>query len=102
VPIPIVGDPRSGDGLISGEFGDALVEAETHLGDLQAVERQIAAKGRDLGVDRLILLVADTRHNRAVLAAHPEIRERFPIETRACLMQLRRGLDPEGDCLVVL
>ena len=102
VPIPIAGDPRSGDGLISGTFGDVLVEAETHLGDVQATERRVAAKARDLGADRVILLVADTRHNRGVLQLHPELRDRFPIGRRACLLALARAVDPGGDALVLL
>jgi len=102
VPMPIAGDPRAADGMIDGPFGSALVEAETNLGDIQALERKVAAKQRDIGADRVILLVADTRHNREVINTHPEIRERFPIDTRSCLGKLARGLDPGGDCLVIL
>ena len=102
VPMPIAGDLRSGDGMIGGEGWDALVEAETHLGDIQLIELQASAKQRDLGARRLILLVSDTRHNREVLRLHPEIRERFPIDTRTCLRRLMTGVDPGGDALVVL
>jgi len=102
VPIPIAGDRRSGDGLIQAERWSALVEAESRVGDLQLVERRAAAKQRDLGASRLILLIADTRHNREVLRLHPELLERFPVGTRRCLAALGRGVDPGGDCLVVL
>lgn len=102
VPIPIAGDRRSGDVAISGNGWDALVEAEVRLEDVQLVERRAAAKQRDLGAGRLILLVADTRHNRSVLRLHPELRERFPIGTRACLKRLATEVDPGNDCLVVL
>lgn len=102
VLIPIAGDPRSADGVVDGPFGLAIVEAETHLGDLQAVERKAAAKARDVGATRLILLVSDTRHNRGVIRLHPELRERFPVDTRRCLARLGTGLDPGGDCLVRL
>lgn len=102
VPIPIAGDLRSGDGMIGGEGWDALVEAETHLGDIQLIERRASAKQRDLGANRLVLLVSDTRHNREVLGLHPELRERFPMDTRTCLARLGRGEDPGEDCLVVL
>ena len=102
VVIPITGDARSGDGLLAGDGWEALVEAETYLGDVQLVERRAAAKQRDLGADRLILLVADTRHNREVIRLHPELRERFPIDTRTCLHRLGQGLDPSGDALVIL
>ena len=102
VPVPIAGDRRSGDAMLDVEGGSVLIEAETHLGDLQAIERKGAAKARDLGATRLVLLVADTRHNRAVIRLHPELRERFPVPARACLAGLSAGRDPGCDALVLL
>lgn len=102
VPMPIEGDRRSADALIEGATFEIIVEAETHLDDIQALERGIAGKQRDLGVARIILLVADTRHNRAVIARVPELRRRFPVGTRACLAALAAGRDPGGDGLVIL
>jgi hypothetical protein len=69
---------------------------------VQARERSIAAKQRDLGATRAILLVADTRHNREVLRATPELMARFPVDTRSCLRALAHGQDPGGDALVIL
>jgi transcriptional regulator with XRE-family HTH domain len=102
VPMPIAGDLRSGDAVISVEDGEILIEAETRLDDIQAIERKSAAKARDLGTSYLILLVADTRHNREVIRAHPELKARFPIDTRTCLARLAKGLLPDGDGLVIL
>jgi transcriptional regulator with XRE-family HTH domain len=102
VPIPIEGDRRSADAVLDAGGSDVLVEAETHLADIQLLERGIGGKQRDLGIGRVILLVADTRHNRAVIARVPERQRRFPIGTRACLMALAQGRDPGGDALVVL
>jgi transcriptional regulator with XRE-family HTH domain len=102
VPIPITGDLRAGDGVIEAAFGAILVEAETRLTDLQAVERKAQLKKRDLGAHRLILLISDTPTNRRVVALHPELLERFPIGTRRCLAALGRAEDPGGDCLVIL
>jgi transcriptional regulator with XRE-family HTH domain len=102
VPMPIAGDRRSADAVIEGAAMAAMVEAETYLGDIQALERGISAKQRDLQIARVILLVADTRHNRHVIANVPELTRRFPIATRACLAALTRGRDPGGDCLLVL
>jgi transcriptional regulator with XRE-family HTH domain len=102
VTIPIAGDPRSADAVLDGHNWDALMEAETRLGDVQLVERRARGKQRDLGADRVILLVSDTRHNREVIRLHPELRERFPIDTRTCLKRLAAGEDPGGDCLVIL
>lgn len=102
VPIPLPGDRRSADGVVDGTDFEAIVEAETHLDDVQRVERDAAAKQRDIGATRLILLVAATRHNRAVIRAVPELTRRFPVSTRACLASLRRSSDPGGDALVML
>jgi hypothetical protein len=102
VAVPLAGDLRSGDAMVTVADGDILIEAETRLDDLQAVERKTAAKARDLGVRRSILLVADTRHNREVIRSHAELRERFPIDTRTCLSRLAREEDPGGDALVIL
>jgi hypothetical protein len=102
VPMPLPGDLRSADVVIDGPSVDEMVEAETRLDDVQALERRVRLKQRDLAIRRVILLVADTRHNRAVLAAHPELAVRFPISTRACLAALRDGRDPGGDAIVLL
>jgi hypothetical protein len=102
VPIPIPGDLRSADATATARGFDVTIEAETRLGDVQAAERKLHTKQRDLVTSRAILLVADTRHNRRVIATVPELRTQFPIDTRACLAALGRGEDPGGDCLVVL
>lgn len=102
VPIPIPGDRRSADGVAAAGGFDAVVEAETRIHDIQAVVRGLRAKQRDLGAKRAILLLADTRHNRAVIDAVPELRAQFQVPTRACMAALARGEDPGGDCLVIL
>lgn len=106
VPVPIAGDLRSGDAMqtVTAADGKAevLFEAETHLDDIQLLERRAAAKQRDLGARRLVLLVADTRHNKDVIRQHPELHERFPIGARKALAALARGDDPGGDCMLVL
>ena len=112
VPIPLPGDLRSADGVatvppnpagpVDGGPVDAVVEAETRLHDVQATERRLRAKQRDLGTKRAILLVADTRHNRGVISAVPELRRQFPVGTRSCLAAFKAGRDPGADCLVIL
>ena len=102
VPIPIPGDQRSADVVLGRPPDAAIVEAETRLNDLQALERRVGAKQRDMGVERVILLIADTRHNRDVLEHHPELRERFPVSTRAALIALKAGTLPDGDAIVIL
>jgi len=102
VPVPIAGDPRSADAMVAIGRVYILVEAETHLGDFQAFERRIGAKARDLGADRVVLLLADTRHNRAMLNTIPAIRERFSVDMRTWFRSIANGEDPGGDAVVIL
>lgn len=102
VPVPIAGDLRSADAVIDGRGVAILVEAETRIGDVQALERRINAKQRDLRLTTVVLLVADTRHNRHVVAEYPQLRSRFPVSTRAALSALAHGQEPSGDSIVFL
>ena len=78
------------------------VEAETRPTDLQALQRRLALKLRDGGVDELILVLADTRHNRAFLQAHgDELMRQFPVPGRRAMELLAAGAHP-GGCAVVL
>ncbi len=78
-------------------------DAEARLGDVQALLRRTALKRRDGGVARLILLVADTRHNRAVLrAAAAEFAAAFPADPRQAHACLRKGIDPGADALILV
>ena len=103
VPLPIPGDRRAWDGFIRVGNGAIGVEAEARIRDAQAVDRRCALKRRDGGVDMVILLVADTRANRRMLALHREaLRSSFPLDTRQILAALRAGRAPSGSGIVVL
>lgn len=102
VPVPIEGDRRSADAVVRVSGVEVLVEAETRVDDVQALERKINAKQRDMGISRAILLVADTRHHRDLVAQIPEFRSRFPVSARACFAALGEGRDPGGDALVIM
>lgn len=96
-------DYRAWDAGIDGAGVRVRVDAETHVGDLQAVERRVALKQRDGEETCVILLLADTSHHRALLAeAGDAIRSRFPISQRAALAALRDGRSPGGNALVLL
>jgi transcriptional regulator with XRE-family HTH domain len=108
-PGPRLGDRRAADSTIRAALGPdgvaagmTMVEAETRLGDLQALERRVRTKARDLGATSVILLIADTRHNRAILRAYPEFRTMYPVSARDCLRALGEGRLPDGDALVLL
>ena len=96
-------DQRAWDAEIRGRAWTCKVEAETRLRDLQALQRRIALKMVDDSVDRVVLLVADSRANTATLREFRTLmRERFPLESREVLAALRRGKAPSASGLVVL
>jgi transcriptional regulator with XRE-family HTH domain len=103
VPLPIPGDNRAWDATIRGEDWWVAVEAETRLHDLQALQRRLALKRRDGGEPHVILLINDTRPNRAALAAAREsLRSEFPLEAREILGALRAGRAPTAGGIVRL
>lgn len=96
-------DRRAWDVGIDAPGVRVRVDAETHIGDVQAVERRIALKQRDGREDCVILLLADTRHHRALLeVAGHGLRQAFPVSQRAALAALRAGRPPGGNALVLL
>ena len=103
VPMAIAGDLRAWDAVIKLAGRRAGCEAETRLADIQALERRLALKLRDGSVDVLILIVADTANNRAVLRAHREaLRSLLPLDGRQILASLAQGRLPEANGLIVL
>jgi transcriptional regulator with XRE-family HTH domain len=103
VPLPIAGDLRAWDATAICPAFRAGVEAETRLRDIQAQERRWSLKQRDGGMDRLILLVLDSRSNRDVLRLHADwVAERFPIPGVRALELVGAAVDPGGDALILL
>ena len=103
VPLPISGDPRAWDATIRSTTFRAGVEGETRFRDLQALDRRLSLKERDGGMDRLILLVLDSRSNRDAIRAHGAwVSDRFPVPGPRALQLLAAGLDPGGNALILL
>lgn len=103
VPMPKLGDLRAADQVSSTPGCRVMVEAYRRFSDYQAQSRAARVKQRDLGAERLVLLLEDTRTNRAALAAAGlEPRRSFPVAQRAMLASLAAGRDPGGDGIVVL
>jgi len=103
--VPLRGDRdgRAWDGRMDLTDGCVHVEAETRIRDLQALDRRIALKQRDDGVDRVMLLVSDTRTNRAtVRAAETLLATRYPLPARAVMRALRAGECPQASGIVLL
>ena len=103
VALPNAGDRRSWDGLAVLRFVRDGVEAETRARDSQELQRRVNGKHKDGAVDHVILLLADTRHNRAFLRAAGEgFRASFSVDGRTALARLARSEDPGGSAIVLL
>jgi len=103
VPVPIAGDLRAADAVISIPGCRCLIEVITRLADWQAQVRAARLKHRDLGADRLVLVIADTTTNRRHLRSIPEAAlSDFPLRTRDAFVALRTGTDPGADAIVLV
>ena len=103
VPLPIPGDRRAWDAMVELHGRRAGCECETRLRDAQALERRSALKARDGGVDLIILVVADTKSNRAFLELHREqLRGLLPLDSRQVLDAFRRDELPEKGGIVIV
>ena len=103
VPLPAPGDLRAWDAVVELERQRIALEAETRLGDIQALDRRLSLKQRDGRMPVLLLVVADTRTNRAILAAHREaLRATFPLDGREIRAAFASGRLPDRNGLLVI
>ena len=102
-PFAIPGDKRAWDALVTLDGRRAGCEAETHLRDVQALERRMALKLRDGAADILILIVADTVHNRRVRDEHRHaLRELLPLDGVQVRRSLRDARLPPASALILV
>lgn len=91
VPVAGRGDLRAWDAVIDGPTAIGI-DAETKMHDIQALQRRCELKWRDSELPVAVLVVARTRHNRAVLREHRSaLASTFPLDTGAVLEALRSG-----------
>ena len=103
VPLPIAGDRRAWDAVLSIGATRIGIEAETRLRDVQATIRKLELKRRDGAVDLVVLLVADTVWNRRAIAQHrPALRTALPLDGYAILRALRSVRSPGESGIVIL
>jgi hypothetical protein len=90
--------------MVSGflDDGDPLpTEFESRLVDVQAQTRRIQLKLRDAGLTSVLLVLPDTRANRAAMAAGgPSLLADFPISPRVALARLAAGRHPGGSSII--
>lgn len=96
------GDMRAWDVHLSGPAAIGI-DIETRLHDIQALQRRLELKFRDGDVDRVVLVVAGTRHNRLVVREHrAALLSTLPLDTALVLRALRAGDAPPANGLVLI
>jgi hypothetical protein len=105
VPLPIVEgrtERRAWDAVIFRERERCAVELEMRLRDVQALKRRIDLKRRDDPTESFLLLVADTRHNRRVIAEYEALFEDLPrLRPSRVRSELAAGRLPPSGLLLV-
>ena len=104
--VPVSDDPRDRRAfdavLVIGEIRVGL-EVITRLTDAQAQARTALLKQRADGLDRLVLVLAQTRRNRVALAAASStLAPSFPIGARVVLADLRAGRPPADNGIFLI
>ena len=101
VPLPIPGDHRAWDRVLRGDGVVIGVEGETRPTDMQELQRRLALKKRDGGVDRLILVMPNSEWCRRLVRLN-DLQGAFPIPGRVALKALAEGRDPGGDAVILI
>ncbi len=104
--VPVSEDPRDRrafDAVLSRGTEQLAVEAVTRLTDAQAQVRNLLLKQEAAGLQCLVLVLANTRHNvRAVPQAATTLTPAFPLAPRAVLRRLRSGERPDQNGYVLV
>lgn len=102
-PFPNVGDRRSWDLVLRVDDVLVGVECETRIRDLQALVRRIRERERDGGADEILVVLADTRHNRAVVDQFREaLGSHYATSPRRILAALRAGTRLPGSGVILV
>jgi transcriptional regulator with XRE-family HTH domain len=103
VLLPNPGDTRAWDLVLRVAGCIVGIEVETRVRDVQALRRRMRARQREGGTDAVVLVLADTTHNRRVL---PELLEalgpEFATSPRAVLKTLREGRPIPGSAVILV
>lgn len=101
VPVPLPGDQRAFDAVLTLAEGRIGLEFCTRLADVQAQLRAVNLKKRDAGLDRLIVVVQATRTNRRALREAGSALADFPGSGRRLLGSLAAGELPPTDGVIL-
>lgn len=104
--VPVAADPRDRrafDAVIAHGGCRIGLEAIVRLTDAQAQARAALLKQEAAGLDRIVLVLAQTRRNRAALAAAaPTLAPAFPVGPRSVLADLRLGRSPAANGIFLI
>lgn len=104
--VPVSNDPhdrRAFDAVLSRDGVRIGLEVITRLTDAQAQARATLLKQETAGLECLVLVLAKTRNNTAVLAsASPTLQPSFPTLPRVVLANLRAGRLPPGNGIILV
>lgn len=105
VALPRRGDrpePRAWDAMLYGHDARTAIEFEGQLRDVQSVRRRHELKRRDDPTESFLMLVADTRANRTVLAEFPELFADLPrLKPATVSAALAAGVLPPTGLLLI-
>jgi transcriptional regulator with XRE-family HTH domain len=105
VALPAVADRferRAWDAMIFADGRRTGLELEMRLRDVQAMRRRIDLKRRDDPVESFVLLVADTRNNRRVVAEFADLFADLPsLRASAVRSVLAAGQHPPTGLLLI-
>ena len=88
--------------MLFGTGKRTAIEVEMRISDGQALARRLALKIRDDPTDGILLVVADTRHNRRALAEFPGLIPDVPqVRTASVRAALRRGEHPASGLVLL-
>jgi transcriptional regulator with XRE-family HTH domain len=98
VPLPARADrvdQRARDAMVAGDGRRTAIELEMRIRDAQALERRLGLKRRDDALDGFVLVVADTRRNRATIASEPGLFADLPrLRAHRVIAALEAGVHP--------
>jgi transcriptional regulator with XRE-family HTH domain len=107
VEVPLPSNPdrwerRAWDAVLFGRGERTAIELEMRLRDVQATRRRHELKRRDDPTEAFLLLIADTRHNRRVLAGVAEVFADLPrLRPSAVAASLEAARHPPTGLLLV-
>ena len=95
-------EQRAWDAVIFGHGARTACELEMRLRDVQAMRRRHDLKRRDDPTEQFLLLIADTRHNRHVIAEFADLFKGLPrLRPNDVFRELEAGRHPPTGLLFV-